>query len=208
MNRFQRLAAMALIIVTGIFSSCNNNKNNTVANAGGSNNTSAANAGSSNGKIAYVNVDSLEEHYAYWKNRKQEMLAEQAAIESELQRSAQQLQNDLMAAQQKAQAGTLSEAEGRATEQRLGQMQRALEARRNTLSEQLQKKQLDFSTQLQKNIDDYLAVYNKDGKYDYILSYSRSGSILFANKALDITDDVLKGLNETAPKADTSKKAK
>jgi outer membrane protein len=87
-------------------------------------------------------------------------------------------------------------------------MQRALEARRNTLSEQLQKKQLDFSTQLQKNIDDYLATYNKDGKYDYILSYSRSGSILFANKALDITDDVLKGLNETAPKADTSKKAK
>lgn len=200
----QRKALWAFLIAMGIFSSCSNN--NKPSADGGSSAGTVAN--SSNGRIAYVNVDSLEEHYTYWKTRKQEMLAEQAAIESELQRSAGQLQNDFAAMQRKAQAGTLSEAEGQAAQQRLGQMQQALESRRNTLAEQLQKKQMDFSAELQKNIDDYLAVYNKDGKYDYILSYSRSGSILFANKTLDITADVVKGLNEAVSKADTTQKAK
>lgn len=205
MNSFlnHRILGIAGLIAVLTFSACNNNKS---ATPGGSTAPAATTAAS--GRIAYVNVDSLEQHYAYWKTKKQEMMAEQAGIESELQRSAQQLQNDFAAMQQKARSGALSETEGRAAEQRLAQMQQALETRRNTLSEQLQKKQLDFSQELQKNIDDYLATYNKDNKYDYILSYSKSGSILFANKALDITEDVLKGLNAAAPVTDTTKKAK
>ena len=75
-------------------------------------------------------------------------------------------------------------------------MQQSLETRKATLSEQLQKKQIAFTEQLQKNIDDYLAIYNKDNKYDFILSYTKTGQILYANNALDITDEVLKGLNE------------
>jgi outer membrane protein len=102
----------------------------------------------------------------------------------------------------------MSEAEGKAAQQRLGQMQQSLETRRTTLGEQLQQKQLAFTEKLQKNIDEYLAIYNKDNKYDFILSYSKVGQILYANKALDITDDVLKGLNEYKPSTTTSDTSK
>jgi outer membrane protein len=191
------LLSTSIIILT-INSSCNNDKSKPSATV----NT----GGATTGKIAYINVDSLQEKYAFWKTEAEALAAEQAKIESELQRSAQQLQNDAAAFQQKAQSGNLSEAEGRAAQQRLGQMQQSLETRRTTLGEQLQAKQIAFSEKLQKNIDEYLAIYNKDNKYDYIMSYTKSGQILYANKALDITEDVLKGLNEFKPSAtDTSK---
>lgn len=156
------------------------------------------NTGSSS-KIAYINVDTLQEKYAFWKTQSDAIEAEQAKIESELQRSAQQLQNDIAMFQQKAQSGNLSEAEGAAAQKRLAQMQQSLETRRASLGEQLQAKQIAFSEELQKNIDEYLAIYNKDNKYDYIMSYTKSGQILYANKALDITEDVLKGLNDFKP---------
>ncbi|MFA6152058.1 MAG: OmpH family outer membrane protein [Chitinophagaceae bacterium] len=195
-----RIIAAAGIIALSLGASCNN-KTNTAAPA-------ANTGGPSSGKIAYVNVDTLQVKYKFWKTEADALTAEQASVESELQRSAQQLQNDIAAFQQKAQTGALSETEGKAAQQRLGQMQQSLETRRTTLAEQLQAKQMAFSEKLQKNIDEYLAIYNKDNKYDYIMSYTKSGQILYANKALDITEDVLKGLNEYKPSATDTTKAK
>lgn len=170
-------------------------------NKAGSPAASTNNGASATGKIAYINVDTLQSKYTYWKTEAEALAAEQAKIESELQSSAEKLQNDYAAFQQKAQSGNISEAEGRATQQRLAQMQQSLETRRNTLGEQLQARQIAFSEKLQKNIDEYLAIYNKDNKYDYILSYTKAGQILYANKAFDITEDVVKGLNEFKPTA-------
>jgi outer membrane protein len=180
--------SLASFVALSTTISCTNKKDNQ------SNNNQAGMATS--GKIAYINVDTLQAKFTFWKTESDALAAEQSQIESELQRSGQQLQNEAAAFQQKAQSGQLSEADGRAAQQKLGQMQQALEARRTTLGEQLQAKQLAFSEKLQKNIDQYLAIYNKDNKYDYIMSYTKSGQILYANKAFDITEDVLKGLNE------------
>jgi outer membrane protein len=207
MNSILRLRTIALagIIATFTLTACNNNKPATSSAA----QPASANTGTaSSGRIAYVNVDSLEAHYEFWKTKKKEMETHQANVEAELQRSAQQLQSDYANMQQKARAGTLSQTEGEAAQQRLAQMQQSLESRRTTLSDQLLKEQGDFSKELQSRIDAYLADYNKDGKYDYILSYSRASNILYANKSLDITADVLKGLNEAAPAAAAPAKTK
>lgn len=200
MKHFSAKAILAAAIATLTVSSCNNKP--------AASTPAATSGGPVTGKIAYVNVDTLQAKYTFWKSEADALTAEQARVESELQRSAQQLQNDIAAFQQKAQAGALSEAEGKAAQQRLGQMQQSLETRRSTLAEQLQEKQLAFSEKLQKNIDEYLAIYNKDNKYDYILSYSKVGQILYANKSLDITEDVLKGLNEYKPSVSDTSKAK
>lgn len=168
-------------------------------NTGGKPAVTATNdKGPSNGRIAFVDIDTLEASYDYFKQKKDEFTKRQSAIESELQRSAQQMQNDLEALQRKARAGTLTEAEGKAGEQRLTQMQQTLESRRQSLAAQLLKDQDAFNQELQKRLDGFLTEYNKDKGYDYILSYSKSGNILFANPQLDITTEVIKGMNERA----------
>lgn len=187
------------IVALSLSTSCNNKAGSPAAV---SNNGTAP-----SGRIAYINVDTLQSKYTFWKTEADALTAEQAKIESEIQSAAQKLQNDYAAFQQKAQSGNISEAEGRSTQQRLAQMQQSLESRRTSLGEQLQARQIAFSETLQKNIDEYLAVYNKDNKYDYILSYTKAGQILYANKAFDITDEIVKGLNDFKPStaSDSSK---
>ncbi|GAA4455109.1 OmpH family outer membrane protein [Rurimicrobium arvi] len=201
-NRFGgmlRTLALAGVVLYG--TSCNNHQ--PAAPAAG-----AAGAGGG-ARIAYVNIDTLQAHYDFMKSESAALEKQQQDAEAEFQRAAQQFQSEAAAFQQKAQAGGYSEAEGRSAQQRLAQMQQSLETRRTQMTEELQKKQIAFGERLQKTIDAYLAEYNKDNKYDFILSYSKAGPVLYANKAMDITEEVTKGLNQFKPvetAADTSSK--
>ena len=167
-------------------------------------------AGSSSGpfKIAYVDIDTFESNYEYLKNKREEFNKRQMAMQSELERSAQQYQNNVEAFQRKAQSGNISQSEGEATQKQLLQMQQSLRLREQALTEQLLKEKDDFNQKLHDQLDSFLAEYNKDKTYDYILSYSKVGSqILFANKALDITEDVIEGMNARSKNvSDTTKK--
>lgn len=160
------------------------------------------------GRIAYVNVDTLESHYEYLKTKKDEFTKRQSAMEGELQRSAQQLQSQAAAFQQKAQSGGYTQSEGEAQQKRLLQMQQSLETRRQALTEQFLKEQDAFNKEIHDRLDKFLEEYNKDKHYDFILSYTPGSNIMYADKRLDITEEVIKGMNETASsvKDTTSKK--
>ena len=160
------------------------------------------------GKIAYVDIDSLEAHYDYLKAKKEEFKTRQAQMEGELQRSYQQMQSDYAELQKKAQAGTLTQPESEAAQKRLSQMDQSLQTRKEALTETLLKDQEEFNKELRSRLDNFLNEYNKDKHFDYILSYSSAatGSILFANKGLNVTDDVIKGINELAKKMEGDKK--
>ena len=203
--------AKSLIVVglsaTVLFFSCDSKKTDSTKD---SKKATEAPATTPSGKIAYVNLDTLGEKYEYFKTKKAEFEKKTASMEGEVERLAKNLQNEYAAFQKKAQAGTLTQAEGEAGQKRLGQMQQNIEEQRQKLGAQLMKEQDAFNAELQQRLDDYLIKYNADKGYDLILSYVKGGNILFANKALDITDDVIKGMNsedgsKPAAKADTAK---
>ncbi len=174
------------------------------ANNTASTNTAATTSTDNSGKIAYVNLDTLENNYEYFKTKKAEFEKRQKAMQDEVERLARTFQSELTAFQQKAQAGTLSQSEGEAGQRRLAGMQENLEKRQQSLTEQLMKEQEAFNMELQKRLDDFLGSYNKDKGYDYILSYIKGGNILYAQPSLDITADVIAGMNEADKKNGTS----
>jgi outer membrane protein len=160
----------------------------------------------SNGSIAYVDIDTLEANYELLKTKREDFRKRQAQMESELQRSYGQMQNDANEIQKKAQANTLTQAEYESAQKRLMQMQQTLESRKESLTQQLMKEQEEFNTDLKTRLDAFLAEYNKSHQYDYIMSYSGAGSaILYANKAHNITKDVVDGMNAST-KSDDNKK--
>ncbi len=171
-------------------------------------NTPAVAAGISTGRIAYVNLDTFNAKYDYLKSKREDFEKKQEGMKAELERSAKQFQNDAVAYQRKVQAGTISEAEAQATEKRLMQMQQSYKTREEALTGQLLDEQDAFNKELKQKLDSYLEEYNKDKKYDFILSYSAGSPIIYANKALDITEDVLKGMNSAAKSRDADKKNK
>lgn len=154
------------------------------------------------GKFAFVNIDSFEMHYDLLKEKSEEFKKRRDQMESELQHSYQEMQSDAEQVQKKMQAQTLTQGEYEAAQKRLGIKQQTLESRKQTLSEQLMKDQEEFNKDLKKRLDDFLKEYNKTKNYDYIFSYTSSGGspVLYANKAFDITADVITGMNSRPKK--------
>lgn len=194
------LNIMVLAGITMLFANCKNGTNTANDKSG------AASTNNGGNTIAYVNIDSLEANYEYLKSEKLKFEQRQEGMKAELERSAMQMRNDYAAYQRKIQAGTISQAEAQATEKRLMQMQESLKTRDEALQVQLMKEQEEFNQKLQEQLDKVLADYNKDKKYDYILSYSKGGSIMYANKSLDITKDVIKAMNEDAKNLKSTEK--
>lgn len=149
----------------------------------------------SGSKVAFVDIDTLESNYNYFKKKKAEFESRQKSIDAELEKMANSLQNDYIALQKKAQNGELSQTEGEAAQQRLMKRQQELELKRQNLADKYIKDQEAFNKEIHDNLHEYIEKYNEEMGYDYILSYSKDGSILFADKTLDITQDIIKGMN-------------
>ena len=159
------------------------------------------------GKIAWVNVDTLKANYEILKKETERFKKHQEQIDKELESSYQQMESDAAEVQKKAQAQNMTPGEYQAAEKRLMQMQQAFETRKQSLTDNLVKEQDDFNKKLKEKIDAFLDKYNKEKHYDYILSYSAGGGsqIMYANKQLEITKEVIEGLNAASKDDDSLK---
>jgi outer membrane protein len=149
----------------------------------------------SEAKIAYVNTDSINEHYAYIADFTKIIRNKKAALEAQMQSMTAKFQQDYEAFQQSARAGVAPQAELQKQQTNLERQQQELankELQMQNLGVELEEKNLE----LNKNVKDYLLKIN-NGRFDYILSYSDvMPTILLANPKLDITAEVLKGIND------------
>ncbi len=149
----------------------------------------------SEAKIAYVNTDSINEHYAYIADFTKIIRNKKVALEAQMQSMTAKFQQDYEAFQQSARAGVAPQAELQKQQANLERQQQELankELQMQNLGVELEEKNLE----LNKNVKDYLQKIN-NGRFDYILSYSDViPTILLANPKLDITAEVLNGINE------------
>lgn len=199
-SNLQNLSFAGMALALTIFSTSCQTKNPQGNSNLSHKNDTAVNIAERGARIAYVNIDTLEAKYTYFKEAKEAFDKKQASVEAQLRSSAEKLQNEYTSLQRKAQAGTLTQSEGEAAQNHLAQMQQDLEAKRQNLTADLLKDQQEFTEKLQSQLDSFITEYNKDKHYDYILSYAQGGSILLANPKLDVTDDVLKAMNEAYQK--------
>lgn len=184
-NIVRVLSAVALVALTA---SCNKQQSKMDDQPAG-----GADAEQVGMKIAYVEVDSLTEHYEFAKVMKDSLEKMSANATNVLAEKDRQLERSYNNIQQKLQNnGFASEDQYKtavAAFQREQNNRAALEQR---LSSELAQKQADFLTALQDSLDNFLELYNQDKKYDLILSRA---AVLYGNKAFDITQDVVNGLN-------------
>ncbi len=166
--------------------------------------TSGSNAGApltAGGRIAYVDLDSVEAHYEYFKEKKSELEKRQQAIDNELKGNLRALQNEAADFQRRANNNQLTQSEGEAAQRTLMEKQQQLEAKRQNLSQQYMEQEAKFNEDLQKRLDDFLKTFNSDKKYAFIFSYrSGASNILYKDESLDITAPVIDGLNKIEAK--------
>lgn len=157
-------------------------------------------------KIAFINLDSLDANYQYIIDGKAKFEAEQKNMEAELKRLEQSIQAQYRTLQKKIDDKSISQVEYESMGKKIQSMEQNYQQKGQALSGQFMMKTDSFQVQYRKKVDDFLASYNKDGKYDYILTYQYGGTnVLYANKALDITNDVVTGLNAAYKSGDVDK---
>ncbi|RZK51522.1 MAG: OmpH family outer membrane protein [Pedobacter sp.] len=150
-------------------------------------------------KIVYVNSDSLLTKYEYFKDLKVKMETKGKAAEGDLVAKQQAFQREVQQYQQ--QQGTLAADQRAATEQRLARKQQELQAYQQNAGSALQNEQAKEQEALYNKVADYLKGYAKTKGYKMVLTYAKGNSaILFADESLDVTTEVLKGLNEAYTK--------
>jgi outer membrane protein len=156
-------------------------------------------------QIAYVNSDSLLFNYDYYKSTIKELEEKRKKLETDISGRARSLENEAVSYQQKGKDMTLEQAQ--LTEQNLYRKQQELVQYRDRISQQLAQEEQSKIEDLYSNITEYLKEYTKDKPYRLVLGYSRGGGILFADNSLEITNEVLTGLNkqynDKQPKAAT-----
>ena len=147
------------------------------------------------GKIVFVNVDSLMQNYLMAQDLANELTEKSKKFEAELNNKQRKLQNDANDFQNKAQKGLETRAKlGEIQQQLMSDEQQLLQLNENYRL-QLAEEQQVMNRKVLQAIMDYLKEYNVDKGYQYILANAFGGNLLYANQGFDITSSVLEGIN-------------
>ncbi len=163
-------------------------------------------------KIAFVEVDSLMTQYEYCKDFTLVLQKKSNNARNTLNQKGQQLQNAMNNFQQKLNNnGFTSREQAESQQAAIQRQQNDLQQLQARLENELANETNTYNEGLRDSLQHFLAKYNKDKKYDLILT-KQGDNILYANKRFDITADVINGLNKayksTFNKAEEKKEEK
>ena len=148
----------------------------------------------SNAGIVFVNSDSLLDQYEYYRDKKVEFESAQAKVKAELKAQGDKLQQEVQDYQQ--QAGGMTEAQRAQKEEQLTGKQQQMMQRKDELLAKLDDEQSKSSEELYAKLNAYFKTHNKGRNFNYVLGFQKGGGILFANDSLNITKEVVDGLNK------------
>lgn len=144
-------------------------------------------------KLAYIDLDSLQSRYEYYKILKSDFEKKQAASNNEVADLQRRYQARAMQLQQKG--ATMNQHEQEAAMKEINQMQQGLQMKKQELDNSLYNATSKMKEDILTRIQNFLKEYNKDGRFDYVFSYE-PGFMFYKDSALNITSDVIAGLND------------
>ena len=187
MKKYMFMAAAALVALA----SCNNESPKMDEKP------AAAEAGQEGGvKIAYVEVDSLMTQYEFCKEFTLILEKKSTNARNTLNSKGQALQSAMANFQQKLQNnGFTSREQAESQQAAIQRQQQSLQELSARLENELASETNKYNEALRDSLQHFLATYNKDKKFDLILSKAGDNILLGASR-LDITQDVINGLNK------------
>ena len=147
-------------------------------------------------KIAYINTDSVLANYEYAKDLEKGLKVLQTSLETNYQAQGKKLQADYENYLKTGDKLTLTEQKKR--EEELGRRQQEFPMLQQKMMTQLQERQIEDNKKLLNAVYAFIKDYNaKNQKYNIIFSRSYvSSPILYGDEGFDITNEIIKGLNQ------------
>lgn len=144
-------------------------------------------------KIAYIDVDSLLANYTFYLDLSDEMMRKEENYRLALTEEANKLQKDYEDHQKKLRNGVYSSNErAQSEENRLMKRQQSIQEKSDKYTQELLAERDANSQKISETVDNFVKEYNKTHGYNLIIS---KASLLFADESLNITAEILDGLN-------------
>lgn len=192
--KFSTPFILLCIAITTSFTSCDKKEapNGTAIKTS----NQVANSETSGNTLAYVEVDSLLTQYEFCIKEKAALEAKSKQYEAQINAKMSQFQKASVDFQQKVQSGAFtSQAQGEAAQQRLIRLQQEGAKLQQDVQQRMLKAQEKFNKTLRDSVQSFLKDYNREKHYDMIIS-KQGDNVLYANDKLDITKEVVDGLNK------------
>jgi len=146
--------------------------------------------------IAYVNIDTLLNNMQMYDDITRELSEKQRKEEMNLQSKLRNLQREYISFQDSMSRNLYYPEERERRGLEIQAKDQRLQQENNQILAELQQQQLVSQNRVIDYIMEYLKEYNSEGTYRYIFSFSFGGGLLYANESMDITSEVLKGINQ------------
>lgn len=146
-------------------------------------------------KVAYVNMDSLFEKYAFYGDLTELMEQKKQSSEATLNAKAASLERQAMEFQEKLQKHLITQRQAEEMGQKLEKDRQQILQLQADLTQRLVEDERLLNKQLYDSISSFLKDYNAEHNYNLVLSVALGTNLLYGDSTLDITADVIKGLN-------------
>ena len=185
------VVSLVAVVVFGVLTLTKGGKN--VETVAGSEATEMA---ASKGDIVYVDLDRILMEYDMANDLRSVVETKVQNIQAEVNRRGKKLENDVVEFQNKIDKGLMTRSVAEVQGQKLQQQEAEFNNYAAQKQQEIQEEQVVMMNQLGDAIQTFLQKYNEEKQFAMILTNSGGAPVITADPALNITDDVLAGLNE------------
>ena len=184
----KQLKLILTVAVAAIICSCAANGNtNGAQQANAESKTPAAQGG-----IVYIQVDSLVNQYDMYNDLKSELESKVQAVQEDLTKKGRSFESAVKDFQAKIDKGLLTRSQAEEQQQKLVEREQNLQGLSQQKQMELAEEEAVMMRRVMDAIQTYITKYNQDKGYALILSVP----VLAGDPSLNITQDILAGLNE------------
>ena len=150
----------------------------------------------SKGDIVYVDLDRILMDYDMANDLRSVVETKAQNIQAEITRRGKKLENEVKSFQEKMNKGLMTRSVAEAQQQKLMQQEQEFNEYAGRKQQEIQEEQVVMMNQLGDAIKTFLDKYNAEKQFAMILTNNGGAPVITADATLDVTDDVLAGLND------------
>ena len=149
-------------------------------------------------KIGFVDNSKLVNEYQEKKDVESKLQTKISAFEKRRDSLGKAWQLEIKEAEMRA--SKMSQSELQKLQQEFQQKEQLISQRIQFEQQQISSESQSQNDSLVKKIKSFIKKYGEDNGYTYILGSNEAGSVMYGQEALDLTDEILKELNDSYSK--------
>ncbi len=180
------LISVVMLVVVASFTSCNQQGTQPAQTA----------TQTTKSSVVYVNIDSLVNNYTMYKDLNAEFIQKAQKVQTDLEKKGNAFQAKLQTFEKQVKNSLITRTEAMTKEQNLQKEQQELLQYRDQILQKIAEDEQVLRNKIIFSIKEFIKKYNETKKYDLIITTSEaSGTVVASNPSLDITNDIILGIN-------------